>query len=142
VVESLDIKSISHSIHAKAARGVQPYYQRMMLALPLYSFMNGICSSRQIAAATYERTDFRVLSGNQHPFHTEETGKAGDGARQEAVLPPQGDCRAGLRPHQGTSRLQTVFAARRMRVRAEWTLVCLCHNPIKLLAAQPELAEA
>jgi len=34
---------------------------RMMLALLLYSYMNGIYSSRQIAAATYERVDFRVL---------------------------------------------------------------------------------
>jgi hypothetical protein len=28
------------------------------------------------------------------------------------------------------------------KVRAEWTLVCLCHNLIKLLAPQPDLAEA
>lgn len=70
VVESLDIRSISHSIHAKDARGVRPYNPRMMLALLLYSYMNGIYSSRQIAAATYERIDFRVLTGDQHPFHT------------------------------------------------------------------------
>jgi chemotaxis protein histidine kinase CheA len=42
----------------------------MMLALLLYSYMNGIYSSRQIAAATYERIDFRALTGDQHPFHT------------------------------------------------------------------------
>lgn len=70
VVESLDIRSISHSIHAKDARGVRPYNPRMMVALLLYSYMNGIYSSRQIAAATYERIDFRVLTGDQHPFHT------------------------------------------------------------------------
>jgi len=70
VVGSLDIRSISHSIHAKDARGVRPYNPRMMLALLLYSYMNGIYSSRQIAAATYERIDFRVLTGDQHPFHT------------------------------------------------------------------------
>lgn len=29
-----------------------------------------------------------------------------------------------------------------MKVRAEWTLLCLCNNLIKLLAAQPDLAEA
>jgi hypothetical protein len=28
------------------------------------------------------------------------------------------------------------------KVRGEWTLICLCHNLIKLLAPQPELAEA
>jgi hypothetical protein len=42
----------------------------MMLALLFYSYMNGIYSSRQIAAATHERIDFRVLSGDQQPFHT------------------------------------------------------------------------
>jgi transposase len=70
VVEWLDIRSISHSIHAKDARGVRPYNPRMMLALLLYSYINGIYSSRQIFAATYERIDFRVLTGDQHPFHT------------------------------------------------------------------------
>jgi transposase len=70
VVESLDIRSISHSIHAKDARGVRPYNPRMMLVLLLYSYMNGIDSSRQIFAATYERIDFRVLTGDRHPFHT------------------------------------------------------------------------
>ncbi len=69
-VGSLDIRPISHSIHAKDARGARPYNPRMMLALLLYSYMNGIYSSRQIAAATYERIDFRALTGDQHPFHT------------------------------------------------------------------------
>jgi hypothetical protein len=29
-----------------------------------------------------------------------------------------------------------------VKVRAEWTLVCLCHNLIKLLVVQPDLASA
>lgn len=70
VVESLDIRSVSHSIEAKDARGARPYNPRMMLALLLYSYMKGIYSSRQIAAATYERIDYRALTGDQHPFHT------------------------------------------------------------------------
>ena len=70
VVETIDIRSVSHSIHAKDARGTRPYNPRMMLALLLYSYMNGIYSSRQIAAATHSRIDFRVLTGDQHPFHT------------------------------------------------------------------------
>ena len=70
VVESLDIRSVSHSIHAKDARGARPYNPRMMPALLLYSYINGIYSSRQIAAATYERINFRALTGDQHPFHT------------------------------------------------------------------------
>jgi hypothetical protein len=37
VVGALDIRSISHSIHAKDARGVRPYNPRMMLALLLDS---------------------------------------------------------------------------------------------------------
>jgi len=70
VVEELDIRSVSHSIHAKDARGTRPYNPRMMLALLLYSHMNGIYSSRQMSSATRERIDFRVLTGDQHPFHT------------------------------------------------------------------------
>ena len=70
VVEALDIRSLSHSIHAKDARGTRPYNPRMMLALLLYSYMNGIYSSRQMSSATRERIDFRVLTGDQHPFHT------------------------------------------------------------------------
>jgi transposase len=70
VVESLDIRSVSLLIAAKNARGTRPYNPRMMLALLLYSYINGIYSSRQISAATYERIDFRVLTGDQHPFHT------------------------------------------------------------------------
>jgi len=42
----------------------------MMLALLFYAYSTGIYSSREIAAATHERIDFRVLTGNQHPFHT------------------------------------------------------------------------
>ena len=41
-----------------------------MLALLFYSYMNGVYSSREIAAATRERVDFRVLTGDQHPHHT------------------------------------------------------------------------
>jgi len=42
----------------------------MMLALLLYSYMNGIYSSRQMSSATRERIDVRVVTGDQHPFHT------------------------------------------------------------------------
>jgi len=70
VVDALDIRSVSHSIHAVDARGTRPYNPRMMLALLFYSYSSGIYSSREIAAATRERVDFRVLTGDQHPHHT------------------------------------------------------------------------
>jgi transposase len=70
VMDALDIRSVTHSIHGKDARGTRPYNPRMMLALLFYSYSNGIYSSREIAAATRERVDFRVLTGDQHPFHT------------------------------------------------------------------------
>ena len=37
VVDALDIRSVSHSIQAKDARGTRPYNPRMMLALLFYS---------------------------------------------------------------------------------------------------------
>lgn len=197
VVESLDIRSISRSIHAKDARGVRPYNPRMMLVLLLYSYMNGIYSSRQIAAATYERIDFRVLTGDQHPFHTVINEFR---LRHLDALPPlfvqvlQLCDRAGLlklehvsldgskvnanaSKHKAMSHGRMVSEIRRLekeiqellakakvepvfghikeprgfrrfslrgvfKVRAEWTLVCLCHNLIELLAPRPDLAGA
>jgi transposase len=69
-MDELDIRSVTHAVDAKDARGTRPYNPRMMLALLFYAYSTGIYSSREIAAATHERIDFRVLTGNQHPFHT------------------------------------------------------------------------
>ena len=45
----------------------------------------GIYSSRQIAAATYERINFRALTGDQHPFHTAPFSRI-------RKANPRGDC--------------------------------------------------
>ena len=66
VMDELDIRSVTHAVDAKDARGTRPYNPRMMLALLFYAYSTGIYSSREIAAATHERIDFRVLTGNQH----------------------------------------------------------------------------
>ena len=85
-----------------------------MLALLFYSYMNGVYSSREIAAATRERVDFRVLTGDQHPHHT---------VVNEFRL-------------RHLDALPELFV-QVLKVRREWTLVCLCHNLMNLLTAHP-----
>ena len=47
VIDALDIRSVTHSIHAKDARGTRLYNPRMMLALLFYSYSNGVYSSQR-----------------------------------------------------------------------------------------------
>jgi len=105
--------------------------------------MNGIYSSRQIAAATYERIDLRVLTGDDESETwatmraklATEQGKQLYSRRKVIVEPVFGH----IKEPRGFRR----FSLRGVtKVRAEWTLVCLCHNLIKLLVAQPDLAAA
>jgi len=48
-------------------RGYPPFDPRMMVALLLYSYTQGVYSSRRIARACEQRVDFMVLTGRQEP---------------------------------------------------------------------------
>lgn len=68
VVNELNLDSIINNYNS--ARGGQPgYHPKMMVALLLYGYCNGITSSRKLEKATYEQVPFRVLTTSQHPDH-------------------------------------------------------------------------
>lgn len=69
-VDQLDIRAIEDVIQAKDPRGTRPYSPRMMVALLIYAYANGVFSSRRIARACVENVAFRVVSGDCQPYFT------------------------------------------------------------------------
>lgn len=65
VRESLDLSAILAAYTEE--RGYPPYHPVMMTALLLYSYCQGIYSSRRIAKACSERVDFMAITGRQEP---------------------------------------------------------------------------
>jgi transposase len=63
--EQLDLSAIL--VRYQEARGYPPFHPVMMVGLLLYSYSQGIYSSRRIAKACQERIDFMTLSGMQRP---------------------------------------------------------------------------
>jgi transposase len=67
VLEELDLSEIEEQY--KEERGYPPFHPVMMTALVLYSYCQGIYSSRRIARACKQRVDFIALMGMQKPDH-------------------------------------------------------------------------
>jgi transposase len=65
VREQLDLSAIVDSYSEE--RGYPPYHPVMMTALLLYSYSQGIYSSRRIAKACEQRVDFMAVTGMQRP---------------------------------------------------------------------------
>jgi transposase len=65
VLEQLDLKEIMKQYQEE--RGYPPFDPRMMTALVLYSYCQGIYSSRRIARACRQRVDYMALLGMQRP---------------------------------------------------------------------------
>lgn len=65
VVNELDLKLILNDYVEE--RGYPPYDPRMMTAVLLYSYTQGLYSSRKIARACEERVDFMAVSGMNAP---------------------------------------------------------------------------
>jgi transposase len=69
VRESLDLSAIMDTYGEE--RGYPPYHPTMMTALLLYSYCQGIYSSRRMAKGCLERLDFMAVTGlNQPDFRT------------------------------------------------------------------------
>jgi transposase len=69
VRESLDLRAIMDAYSEE--RGYPPYHPTMMTALLLYSYCQGIYSSRRMAKGCVERLDFMAVTGlNQPDFRT------------------------------------------------------------------------
>ena len=65
VREQLDLAGILKTYDE--ARGYPPFDPRMMVALLMYAYSQGIYSSRRIAKACQERIDFMALTARQEP---------------------------------------------------------------------------
>jgi transposase len=65
VVEQLDLSAIMKCYQEE--RGYPPMHPQMMTALLLYSYCQGIYSSRRIARACHQRVDYMALTGMQKP---------------------------------------------------------------------------
>lgn len=68
VVGKLDLSAI-YAKYDGSKGGYPPYDVKMMTALLLYAYCQGMPSSRKIERATHESVPFRVISANQHPDH-------------------------------------------------------------------------
>jgi transposase len=67
VLEQLDLSEIVDQYREE--RGYPPFHPVMMTALLLYSYCQGIYSSRRMARACKQRVDFLALTGMQKPDH-------------------------------------------------------------------------
>jgi len=65
-VEEVDLGSFQ--VNARGT-GSEQYPPQMMLALLIYSYANGVFSSRRIERMTYSHVAFRYLCANRHPDH-------------------------------------------------------------------------
>lgn len=65
VVDELNISEILSKY--KEGRGYPPYNPRMMLCILLYSYTQGVYSSRKMAKCCEERVDYMALSGMSYP---------------------------------------------------------------------------
>jgi transposase/IS5 family transposase len=69
VVETVEQMDLSQMTQAYRGSGTVAYHPAMLLALLIYGYATGECSSRKIERATYESVAFRFIAANQHPDH-------------------------------------------------------------------------
>jgi transposase len=65
VLEQLDLREILNQYQEE--RGYPPFHPAMMTAVILYSYSQGIYSSRRMARACKQRVDYMALTGMQRP---------------------------------------------------------------------------
>ncbi len=69
VIEAVDRVGMSGFKVNHRGTGSAQYHPRMMLALLIYCYANGIFSSRRIERATHRDIGVRFVAANQHPDH-------------------------------------------------------------------------
>jgi transposase len=67
LIDALDLTPITAPYDQGDGGGNPPYHPVLLTKLLLYAYCQGVVSSRQIAAKTYEDVAFRVLTTDQHP---------------------------------------------------------------------------
>ena len=69
VVEAVERVPLSEFVVNTRGTGSAQYHPRVMLALLIYCYANGIFSSRRIERATYRDIGVRYVTANTHPDH-------------------------------------------------------------------------
>ncbi len=69
VVEAVERVPLSEFVVNVRGTGSAQYHPRIMLALLIYCYANGIFSSRRIERATYRDIGVRYVTANTHPDH-------------------------------------------------------------------------
>ena len=69
VVAAVERAPLSQFVVNTRGTGSAQYHPRMMLALLIYCYANGIFSSRRIERATYRDIGVRYVTANTHPDH-------------------------------------------------------------------------
>ena len=69
VVEAMNRVPMSAFVVNERGTGSAQYHPRMMLALLVYCYANGIFGSRRIERATYRDIGVRYVASNSHPDH-------------------------------------------------------------------------
>jgi len=69
VIDALAVLDISAARLNQRGTGDEQYPPSMMLGLLIYSYAQGIFSSRQIERATYQNVSVRYLAADTHPDH-------------------------------------------------------------------------
>lgn len=69
IIEAADRIDIAAFHVSRTGSGKAQYHPRMMLALLVYCYANGIFSSRRIEQATYRHVSVRYITANTHPDH-------------------------------------------------------------------------
>ena len=148
VRESLDLSAIFASYSEE--RGYPPYDPAMMTALLLYSYTQGIYSSRRMARACDERVDFMAVTALQKPDfrtisdfrkrHLEALGALFVQVLQlchRAGLVKLGHVALdGTKVRANASKHKAMSYARMKKAGQEWSLVCTAHNLLKLAATR------
>jgi transposase len=69
IVDALSVLDMSSARLNERGTGDEQYPPSMMLGLLIYSYAQGLFSSRQIERATYQNISVRYLAANTHPDH-------------------------------------------------------------------------
>src|SRR5579859_6717681 len=69
VVDAFTLLDFSGASVNQRGTGSEQYPPGMMLGLLIYSYAQGLFSSRQIERATYQTLSVRYLAANTHPDH-------------------------------------------------------------------------
>lgn len=69
VINAVETMNLSAVLVNSRGSGSKQYPPRMMLALVIYSYANGVFASRRIERSTYRDVAVRYLTGDTHPDH-------------------------------------------------------------------------